>query len=307
MSHKRLLQLIILCAAVAAPLSATGFVDLSVPPKHRILYRSLTAAQYNPLGLQSDLYLGYRRRLMDSESLVLRDTFVGGMMIYRLNPAYARIGAGVEVQPILPLTLRALYEHRVYFGSVGMMQSFASPHDEHHEDELERRADQGHNSPGNGAQVTLQAVLRAKVGPVALVNEFNMVYFQMDVPPGQQVFYVNLFDTLAPTKGWMMVNNANLLWLASARLLLGVRYTVVHALYSDQLLGARPNLNTPNHRVGPMACYVLPWSWSRFKNPMLALIINWWIDNRYRSGQQVHQAVPYGALAFQVQGDLWTK
>ena len=71
-------------------------------------------------------------------------------------------------------------------------------------------------------------------------------------------------------------------------------------------LDDRGNINTPNHRVGPMIAYVFRSRNPRFSQPMLALIVNWWINNRYRSGQAVSNALPYGAVAFQFNGTLWS-
>lgn len=302
---------VILALVASLPLQALAFLpDPSPPPRHKVMFRSLTAAQWNPLGLQSDLVLGYRLRLVKSESLLFRDTFAGGRMIVRLNPAFVRLGAGLALQPMAALTLCARWEHRLYFGSVKMLQSFGRVDDEYHEDEIARRADLDLNYAGNGHQVTLQAVLRAKLGPVALVNDFNMVYFDMDLRQGDKAFYVNMFDTLAPGKGWVLVNHGHLLYLLTRfNLVFGVRYSLVQALYSDALLAASggDNPNSPNHRIGPMVAYQFKGIGKRFRQPTLVLILNWWINNRYRSGQRVHQGVPYGAVAFQFTGDLWSK
>jgi hypothetical protein len=284
--------------------------DPSPPPRQKVMYRSLTAAQWNPLGLQSDLVLGYRLRLVKSESLLFRDTFAAGRAIVRLNPAFVRLGVGVALQPMAALTLCARWEHRLYFGSVNMLQSFARADSEYHEDEIARRGDLDLNYAGNGHQVTLQAVLRAKLGPVVLLNDFNMVYFDMNLRRGDKLFYVNMFDTLAPGKGWVLVNHGHLLYLLTRyNLVFGVRYSAVQPLYSDALLAdsGGHNPNSPNHRIGPMVAYQFKGLGKRFKQPTLVLILAWWINNRYRSGQWSHQGIPYGVVAFQFTGDLWSK
>lgn len=279
------------------------------PPDHLIYYRDLLAAQWNPLGLQNDIFVGYRYRLVHSDSLLFRNTYVGPLAIVRLNPAFARLGLGAEVQPLAALTLRVLWEHRLYFGSFNLLQSWRSPYDDYDEDTVKARGKAGQNYPGNGHQFTFQAVFRAKWGPLVILNDFQLNYFHMYLREGDRVFYVSLLDTMAPGKGFTIVNSAHLLFLTHFRLLFGLRYTVVESLYPDEWLdesrGGNPN--TPNQRLGPMVAYVFKTKSKYFKQPTLIFMLNWWIENRYRAGQKVDQAFPYGALALQFTGDLWSK
>ncbi len=278
--------------------------------QHTIHYQSLTALQWNPLGIQTDLFLGYRYRLYKHKNLAFKDNFIGPYAILRVNPAFMRIGAALEVQPLTVLTLRAQYEHRAYFGSVGMMQSFASPASEHSDQEMRRRGDEEQNYTGTGHQIILQAILKGKVGPIALLNDFAYHHFEMNLRGDDRVFYVSLFDTLAPGSGGVLINSAHLFFVTKVGWLFGVRYTVAEALYSDEDMAAgnlTENPNTPSHRVGPMICYQFQGRGRDWKAPTLIFILNWWVKHRYRAGQSVPQAVPYGVLAFQFTGDLWTK
>jgi hypothetical protein len=43
-----------------------------------------------------------------------------------------------------------------------------------------------------------------------------------------------------------------------------------------------------------------------FKAPTLLFSLNWWLVSRYRTGEHVHQAVPYGLLALVFSGD-WSR
>jgi hypothetical protein len=293
-----------LCAACAfSPASARGQI-LSQPDaaRHRLRYASLLAVQYNPLGLQGELQVGYRYRLFDRPSLLLGDSYAGAFASTRINPAFTRIGAGLELQPVAVLALRAIYEHRLYYGAFGMLQSFESPAAVYDEETLKARADGGANYPGHGHELTLQAVLRAKLGPIAFLDDLSLIYFKMNLRTGDRVFYDNLLDALIPGDGFVLVNNGHLLYLHGS-LVVGVRYTLVHALYPRDWLPGGDNPNTPNHRIGPMAAYVFR-DWSpRARQPTLILIVNWWINNRYRSPS----ANPYGVLAFQLSGDLWSR
>ena len=189
-------------------------------PRHQVRLSSLTAATYNPLGLQTDLQLGYRYRLFDSKSLLLRHAFVGVFHSLRINPAYTRLGSGVELQPMAVLTLRALYELRGYFGTAGMLQSWASPYAAHDDDTNAARAEEAYRTLGH--QVMLQAVLRARLGPVAVLNELTTHWFHMDLGSGDRVFYDAFFDTLVPGRGWLVANHAHLLLLGGRRLVVDI-------------------------------------------------------------------------------------
>jgi hypothetical protein len=294
---------------VVSPRSAFAFLgDPGTGARHRFLYTNLTAGQYNPLGLQTDLLTGYRYRLFTSDSPILRDTFVGVRQILRLNPAFTRIGALVEVQPAAVVTLRLHYEHRDYFGTARMLQSYPDPYAEYDDATAARRADAGLNYSGHGHQLWLQLTLRAKVGPVALLNETEAHYFRMGLRDGDHAFYDAFFDALVPARGWVLANHAHLVVLVGRHLVVGVRYTVVHALYPEgELAPALGNPNTPNHKIGPVVAYVLPSRGRYFRSPTIIAVANWWLRSRYRTGARVSQAIPYAILAFQFSGELWSK
>lgn len=292
----------------AAPAAAQFVEEADSGARHGLVFSSLTAGQYNPLGLQTDLLTGYRYRLFKSEKRILRDTFVGARQVLRINPAFTRIGAVVEVQPLAVLTLRAFYEHRDYFGSANMLQSYQSPYATYDDQTASRRADGGFTYAGRGHQLWLQVSLRMKVGPVAFVNETEIHDFRMSLRRGDRVFYDAFFDTLVPGKGWLVANHAHLIFFLTPRLLTGFRYTYVHALYPDSWLDpARGNPNTPNHKVGPVAGYVFPSVGRYFKQPAILAVVNWWVRNRYRTDQAVDGRIPYAVLAFQFFGELWSR
>ena len=281
----------------------------SQPPRHRLHYHNLTGFQYNPLGIQTDLLLSYRYRLFSPTSQLFQDTFVGGGPIVRVNPAYARAGFGLELQPLMVLCLRAQYEFRGYFATAGMLQSFTGANSEHHDELRKTRGDLEMNYASTGHQVNLQAILRAKVGPVAVLNDFVMTYFQMNLRDSDTVFYDAFIDLLAPGQGVTLANHAHLFYITGEGLTVGVRYTVAHAVYPDEALGPNGQAGdvvTPTHRLGPMFVYEFQDRGRRFQKPTLAIILNWWLKHRYRTGQQVNRGIPWVAVAFFFSGDLWS-
>jgi hypothetical protein len=301
--HRSLLLALAVLSAPLAPAFADPLLPTTSPARHRIVYTSLTAGQWNPLGLQSDLTVGYRRRLFASSKLALADNFAGAMLIARLNPAYARLGGGLEVQPVTVLTVRFIYEHYLFFGSARMLQSFAGPLEPYDDDTMRRRADAGESYATHGAQLALQVVLRARVGPVAVLDDFSVAYHRMSLRGGDRVFYLNYFDTLTPNRGLLLTNHAHLVLLWRS-LIVGARHTLVHAMYPEEWLEGNPNPNTPNHRLGPIVAWTFRDLGPRLGQPMLVGILSWWIGNRNRSGAGDGL---YAVLAFQLSGDLWSR
>ena len=301
--------MLVVAALLAGARPAAAFVEEpDSGARHQVLYSSLTAGQYNPLGLQSDLLTGYRCRLFKSQKRILRDTFVGARQVLRINPAFTRIGALVEVQPLAVLTLRAFYEHRDYFGSARMLQSYPTPYSEYDDDTATRLAREGLNYAGRGHQIWFQATVRMKAGPVAFLNETEVHDFRMSLRHGDRVFYDAFLDALVPGNGWAVANHAHLILFLTPRLLTGFRYTVVHAFYPKAWLDpARGNPNTPNHKVGPVVGYVFPSPSRRFRQPTVLALANWWVRNRYRTGTAVDGRIPYAILAFQFNGELWSR
>ncbi|MCA9670765.1 MAG: hypothetical protein KC503_34450 [Myxococcales bacterium] len=278
-------------------------------PRHRLVFQSLTAVQVNPLGVQTELRVDYRFRLFNSTSLLLRDSYIGAGFVGKVNPAFARVGAAITIQPAAVLTLRAQWEWRGYWGAFNNLMSFDSPNAEYDDDTRAELGDANRNYRGGGQQITLQAIARAKVGPIALVNDFSLLYFRMNLAGSDTVFYDAFIDALVPRDGPVLANHAHLLWVTKFGLIAGVRWTLMHAVYPASVFpGGSPteNINTPSHRVGPIVAYTFKSRGRFYQKPTVAAIVNWWVKNRYRAGTKVNQGVPYVVVAFRFDGDLWS-
>lgn len=291
----------LLCAAATEAKASTEL-------RHRLVYRSLTAFQFNPLGLQTDVDLGYRYRLYNSTKRIFGDGHLGLLAVGKVNPAYGRVGAAVVIQPLAILKLRFDYLYRGYFGTMGMLQSYSSPAADHSEDARGQGREQGINYATRGHELKAEVVLQAKYGPIAILNQLQVFYVKMNLQGSDRLFYDAYLDTLMPNEQPVIVNNAHLFYISNFGLTVGVRYSLVHAFYpSSWDETAAKNLNTPSHRVGPMAAYTFGSRHPQFQKPTIVVIVNWWLRNRYRTGQEISQAIPYGVLAFQFQGDIWGK
>jgi len=286
--------------------------DLPPPAKHRLYYANLLAARYNALGLFEEFRLSYRYRMLDSDHILLRDTFAGIGIVPSLSPAFMRIGMFAELQPITMLTLTAQYEAIRYFGAFRVMQSFPDATGEASDTDLSRLRDEKRTYVTTGQQFTLAALLQGKVANFVFRFNTRFTYTDMTLREGDSVYYDIIFDYLAPGRGWAVNNDSDLLYTMPigknrGAFTFGLRYSVGHAFYDGaQLPVGVDNPNTPIQRLGPFLAYTFFSKWGeRFNNPTVVLLSQWWLSHRYRTGRDVSQAVPMIGIAFTFNGDLW--
>ena len=131
-------------------------------------------------------------------------------------------------------------------------------------------------------------------------------------------FYDPVLDVLQPNGGLSIVNDADLLWLASDHWTFGMRYNFSQAYYdTGRLTAAERNLADESafqQRIGPLITYRLEPDPNRTAPaPMIILLVQVHLNHRFRtggingdpfSGQAVSQAVPYVALAYRMAGDF---
>ncbi len=277
-------------------------------PRHSWVYKNLTAFRYNPLGLVNEHTTGYRLQLWDKSSPVLADSYLGAKLHTWVTPAYARIGPRIELQPAAVLSLAASYEFVGYYSTFGLMQSFPSPTSDYSDTRLDDLDDEGTNYTSTGQFVTLSALLQAKVGPIAFRNNLQFFWADYDLRDGDRVFYSQMLDIVQADRGWALSNDADLIWLATAKLKVAGRYSIAHAFYDEEdFLPVEPvsRPNGPIHRVGPGVLYTFfDRPTQRFNKPTLILLAQWWIQHRYRTGQDVSQGLPQLVLAFNFEGQL---
>lgn len=276
---------------------------------HTISYRSLFAARLNPLGLSEEFTASYRYRLYESDSPALEDNFIGVSVIPYFSPAYLMVGGAIEVQPLSILKLWARYDWANYFGTFEYFQSFDNAEADYSDSELERLSEEETNYSTTGTQLTLGALVQLKVGPVAVRNTFRAILSDFDTRDSEPVFYDPTYDVLAPNEGWLYTNDSDLLYLTDFGLIAGVRHTITWAHYDSQFLSdaSDDDPNAPNHRLGPLLAYTFFESDepTAFDKPTVLLIANWYLNHRFRTGEDVSQAMPYLVLGFAFGGNLY--
>ncbi|XXF76191.1 hypothetical protein P2318_24450 [Myxococcaceae bacterium GXIMD 01537] len=306
--------LLLLGLLVAGGTARAQMLQDGPPPQHRLVYRNSLFLRLNPTGFIDEARISYRWRLFRSESPVLRDNFIGVGLAPTLSPAFGRAGLMVEAQPLSVLQLYGIYEWQRYFGGFNYLQSFPSARGEFSDEILSQRGelpegDRLRNYATGGTQLTLGANLQFKVGPVVARSQFRLVRPDLDLREGDRVFYDIYYDVMAPNRGWLFTNDADIAYMPGrSGLVVGLRWTVTQAMYGDEhyeVGEARENLNGPMHRVGPVLAYTFHNEDGRaFNSPTVLLMANWWLQHRYRTGQQVSAAMPLLAVGMSFNGDL---
>ena len=312
--RRQLCKAAIIAAGVflCAEASAQSLADRA-PPQHRVVHRELVALRGNPTGLILDSRLAYRFRLYRDEGLALRDNYIGAGAALVASPAFVRVGPYVELAPASFVTLWSSLQYSAYFGSFGLMQSFASPRDDFSDEELDRRKDLFDDDPlknysASGLELTIGVDLQARVRSLAVRSQSRLIRADLDLRDGDNVFYDQATDVLMPDAGISFITDLDAAYLTmDDHLVLGLRYTASVPFYSaDSYQPSEPQEHdNTTHRAGPVIAYTFfNRDGASFNSPTVLLLVQWWLDHRYRTGAETSQAIPLAAVGFRFTGDL---
>ena len=285
-----------------------GDEDPALVAKNRLVYTNILAARYNPLGLENRFWIGWQRRLSDKTDPLWNQANFGIFLNPMVSPALARVGPMIQIQPLTILRFRATYGWFPWFGNFQYMQSYDSPHDEHAPSDLDRGRDNDENYATHGHQVELDLLFQIKFGKIALKNDAQAFWSKMKLRGNDDVFYDIRIDAMVANGGWSLVNDTDLVYVGDKGLRAGVRGTVVKAFFPDDVYeegDVRDDPNGPMFRVGPLLAYqFFDRPGAKFNKPTVFLIPQWNVVHRYRTGRDVHQAIPQLILGFGFGGDL---
>jgi hypothetical protein len=305
-------------AAIALALCPSAHAQ-SRGPREGWFLRNQTSARYNPVGLFDEVRLGYRARLSDADSGLLRDTYVAVAANASASPIFARAGVSLEVQPVSFLNLSVVYEGGGYLGTLGSVQSLPSAASASFTDaDIAARGGLSGSNPARGYaapmhQLILGAFPQVRYRWLSVRSNNRFVYQAVALRPGDRVFYDANWDVLFPNEGWLYVNDVDVLVEPVANLRVGARYNLTHAFYADAHFapGEAQNAgaNATTQRLGPIASYTFPTAGGGgFGAPTLSLVLNWWLQHPYRTGGSApgatSQAIPYVGAAFSFRFDL---
>lgn len=276
-------------------------------PTHRISYDATLGARLNPLGLELQYNVAYRHRFFESSSLALRDNGFGVGLSPTVSPSITRMGGFVEVRPLTVLTLQGGVHHVGYLGSFDNLQSYSRASEDFSDTARDAGDKAGRSYPTHGLEVFARAQALAKIGPIVLRDDLLFTYSSLSLQGGDGLYYHPRFDLLVPSQGWFLHNDTDLVYLSTFGLVAGARASTSHAFYADEELGSSVSEeNSPMFRVGPLLAYtIFDTPGASFNKPTFVAIAQWWVLNRFRTGEDVHQGIPYATVAFRFEGDLF--
>ncbi|MSQ83692.1 MAG: hypothetical protein EXR77_12540 [Myxococcales bacterium] len=280
-------------------------------PQNRLVINNLTLFRHNPIGLENQLRLGFAHRLYEAnDSRALRDNFVWLGTYLRVNPASLRTAAMIELQPLSLVNLRFSAEYLRFYGNFTFVQSRGDAGGDLADTTMKanKLGALGNYSAG-GVHLTFEPLIQAKVGPIAVRSRGFVGWFDMDLQRGDRVWYEATLDTALPGKGLVFANDFDVIYqrpMDEALLSLGVRVSSVMPQYQgDQVPAVDGAPENSHHRMGLLAAYTFfDRGYSSFEKPSLLLICSWYLQHRYRTGQDVARAMPYVVLGFAFQSDL---
>lgn len=267
----------------------------------RLYYSNATFVRVNPLGLVDSFKLGWRRRLFTQDATLLRDTYWFTGLNVMATPAYSRIGVYSEAQIIAMLRVFGEINAVGYYGTFDQVMSWDDPDARFSDQTIATLGEDGEYAATAGYVVNLGGTLRAAVGPIAVRSTAQVTRYDLALPDGDVVFYDQFWDRLAPDKGWMILNDLDVLLLADeARI--GLRHTFTGELGG----GGGVDGGLAQHRLGPL----FAWQFydkakgTRFNQPTAFVLAQWWLKHPYRTGEEQPVGLPLIAVGFAFNGDL---
>lgn len=252
------------------------------------------ALRYNPLGLQDELFVGYKMRLYNvpEENLLFGKGYLWTGGILRASPQFLQSGLFIKALPIAILEVQA---SAVRVQAISDDQSVLDA--PYFTQGTQDAVSESGSIITNGWIATLQARLQYKKGPVAVRNTSLFRRFELE-GPDEGRFYEQTFDVVTPFKSWVLQNDTDLLYADSNKpWVVGVRYTHVSSI-SDEIHTIQ--------RVGPLLAWKFKGSSTATakppRNSALIILSQWHVKHNWRTGQSNSQAVPYFALVYVLSG-----
>ncbi|MDC0709450.1 hypothetical protein POL68_13345 [Stigmatella sp. ncwal1] len=300
---------ILMLAAFLMPLTVPAqMLQDQTPPQHRIVHKSTFALRYNPVGLLFDGRFSYRYRLYESDSKALRDNFLGLGLAPTVSPAFLRLGPYVEFNPLTLFGVWATMQYVQYFGSFDLLQGFPGAQSDFSDSAIKRNA--ANRFSAHGWELTLGATFQAKVSSLLIRSQAKLVRGDLNLHPGDRIYYDQLYDVGAPNRGWFLTNDLDVLYQGPGnKLIAGVRYTATAPFYNGSRHFDPDDLNmevdNASHRVGPFVGYTFKAKdGARFNTPTIFFLAQWWLHHRFRTGEDTSAALPLVGIGFQTTGDF---
>lgn len=244
-------------------------------------HKSDLAFRAIPIGLNVVSDTGHRWSLFDSESTLLRKTYIETGVVTGVSPAFIWAGGYVEALPIAILQLRASAQYMRYFGLQGFIyipdeQAANAPQggDSWDLDTIEDIMDAGGGATMSGLMLEGRATPRLKVGNVVFFAETRLVHIRSDL---DQRYYEPYYDLLLdPTDTFLMTRpTLGYVWGADpARtyLLTGIRWEYTR-VFGTEISRTMPTF---------VFSWKLPNDWLDIGSPSIAGVGGFFLDHPNR-------------------------
>lgn len=275
----------------------------------RLQYSNTLGVQVNPRGFGDEVRARFRHPLYAGHGPLFEQNFVSAVAGIGLSPAALQPKLGVELQPVAALTLGVFYQLSVFTGALDTAQSYASPRADYSSAVFGPPRD----GPGGATsllvhRLVLNASVQAKFGSFFVRNATNAVHVDTSLEKGNRVFYDPVHDLAVYRRGCVVQNDSDAGFFFGKDLFAGLRHTLVATWYPSAAYAAEEPLNatdSPTSRVGPLLNYTLFDGRSGLvQSASIAVLLQWHLAHRFRTGERTSQAVPQGGVTFTVAGEL---
>lgn len=277
-------------------------------PRHRLVYENLLVFRYNSLGGEEIPAVTYRLRLFNKTGPMWEDAHLGVSFRPSVNLSQSRLGPSIVFKPVGVFSVYGGYYYNFWYGEFGNLRSYPSLSADYFVPDDFSGDDAAYATTGHEAEIG--ARLAGVLGPFVFSNNTAFYWTKMNLALGDVYYFQPRHDMLVENNGWFFTNDTDAGFISPVGLTAAVRLSIVHAFYSDDKMddeGADAESRTsPTLRLGPLLSYVVfDEPLRRFNKPTLIVMGSWWLRNRYRAGESVHQAVPQVIIAFKFEGDIW--
>jgi hypothetical protein len=298
--------------------SSVSYAETAKIPKSQWAFSNMLALRYNPLGLQDELFVGYKKKLYNKpeDNLLFGKSYWWAGLVTRASPQFAMGGLFFKTSPIAILELQGSFSRVQALTEASKMPSYYTDGTKAAvATTISPRSSDG-NLITNGWQSSLQARLQGKVGPIALriTNLFRNFNLNTDGNLiGDDLFYDQTLDLVTPLQSWVYQNDTDLLYTTSENpWVLGARYTFARSLTEIEASDITPDDVYDIHRLG----FLFAWKFAApltaegleaKKRHALIVLSQWHLDHAYRAGQSMNRAIPYFAVVYAFSGRLDSK
>lgn len=277
---------------VASLFASAAAANPAPPPMAdtRVLLNTFSVFRANPIGLEQQATLTWRKRLSSSEELLWSSQHLALGAMAGVNPANVTAHAFAVLEPIAVFNLKVGADYRRYLGMFGNIISSTDPELSLLSADL-KAAERGQYG-GGAYSVYAEPVLQAKVGPVAIRNALNVSYRSASLTPGHVAYYEPGLDLRLPREGVLVQNTALVLYLGG-KFVAGLRYDLQTPL-------ALPGNDV--HRAGVLMAWTFwdngPSMWNK---GTLVTMVHWALKH---PAARERGLLPTAVIGFSTESDL---